>query len=92
MILVILSAIMFVAMMFSFFTFVIVMMALRLYEARKQSLSLKETLLVTLTPFSLGYYFILKDKVTSKLYEGLMIAYFAITLFGIMFTLYQFLI
>ena len=92
MILVILTALTSVAMVFSFFTFFLTMTSFRLYEALKNKLSGKEILIVTLTPFSIGYYLILKERANHKMYHGLMIFYFALTLFGIMFTMYQFLI
>lgn len=78
-----------VAMLISFFTFIPTMFGLRIYLVIKYKKDLKQSLLITLLPLSIGYYKLLEDDRKIKIYNYLLIIFSVITLIGSLFTIYQ---
>lgn len=85
----ILVAIFQIAIITSFFLFIPLTLGLRTYLVIKHEKTIKESLLITLLPFSFGYYKLLKDDEKLSIYNYLIIIFLVITFIGILFTVYQ---
>lgn len=73
----------------SFILFIPITLIMRLYTVRKNKTPLKESLLVVLIPFSLGYYFFVEENKRNKYYNLVIVLFLIVTLIGILFTVYQ---
>lgn len=78
-----------ITIVISFILFIPVTLGYRIYTVLKHKKGLKESLLITLLPFSFGYYYFLKDEEQSKVYNYLIIIFLIISFIGIIFTIYQ---
>ncbi|MBE0700621.1 MAG: hypothetical protein IH571_02935, partial [Acholeplasmataceae bacterium] len=60
-----------------------VLFLMRLYASLKGRISLKKLLFVLFTPFSIGFYLTFgDDSIWKRLYEGLVVVCFLLTLIG----------
>lgn len=85
----ILVAIFEIAMMAAIIVFIPLTLIFRVLSVIKHEKPLKEALLIVLLPFSLGYYMYLKEEEKSKIYNILIYSFLALTVIGILFTVYQ---
>jgi len=76
-------------MLITTFITIPLLFVIRLITVLNNKLDSKESLLILLLPFSIGYYLILAKEKQSKLYNITLIVLTVVALIGIMFTLFQ---
>lgn len=77
------------AMLIAVILFIPITIAYRALVVLKYNKPLKEALLIVLLPFSIGYNLYLKDDEKSKIYNIIIYVFLGVTMFGILFTVYQ---
>ncbi len=77
------------SMLFSFILFIPTTVLLRIYTVYKHKKSLKESLLIVLLPFSIGYYYYLNDEEKTNTYNIIILVFVALSVIGIILTVYQ---
>lgn len=77
------------SMLFTVYFSLPLLFIFRLVFIIKEKPILKDSLLILLIPFSLGYYNYENDKKTIKIYNILVIILSIIAIIGILFTVYQ---
>lgn len=78
-----------VSMLITYFITLPLLFLLRLLIALKSKKTISKIVLITILPFSLGYYHFSKEEERPKIYEILVIVFSCVALIGISFTLFQ---